>query len=1737
MKNAARPFYKSARRAQKRGPAFALRPIACCVMLACRDTPFSRCIPSGLPPTRRFPVFFQRSDRAARAASCIVAGRQARRPPAPRNILAMSHRPPAPAFALRPIAYCVVLACCELASANPTVPSVAAGSAAFRTSGSTLTVTNTPGTIINWQGFSIGAGELTHFQQKSASSAVLNRVVGNDPSSLLGSLTSNGRVFLVNPNGIIVGAGARIDTAAFIASTLNISDSDFLQGRLKFEGGGHGVLRNDGEIRASGDIMLVGPAIENTGIIRSQNGSVLLAAGRKLTITSPDAQGVRFELQAPSDTALNVGSIEARGAASMLAGTLRHSGEIRATAADVDERGRVTLVAQKEAIVDKGATVSASGPRGGDVTIRSDGLTWVAGKVDATGTAGAGGNVQILGERVGVSGADVDASGKTGGGTILVGGGLQGRNPDVRNAKATYVGPDATLKAEAGSAGDGGTIVVWGNDTAQVYGTLSVRGGSQAGNGGFVETSGHYLEVARIPDISAPHGRGGKWLLDPGEVVISAGGGDANFTAGPAFEPLSTDAVSRISQALINSALVTGDVSISTGSGGTGSGDITFDASPTLGGSIVIDKIDMATPLSILTLNAARDIRFSNGATTFQTSGGGTPALTVRLVPGSSGSGGGIFTDASATVTLSRTSAAGAVVIEPAPGVTWQNNGTLNIGANTGISLAGGATSASTLANMAGGVINIDSAPDGAALASSTSDRAGIVNNAGTVNVETSTSFDVAFTNAPGATLAVNNGSTLRFANPRTIGGTVTLTGGGTLRVADSRAGGGIFSDTSITGGGTVDVQSPGDLSPVATFRNVNAPATGLTVGANGTALFDTAPSTFGSVSVQFVPNPGVVSGVLTSDTGLTINTALDIGGTATFNGPTTVGGSVFLGSPGGGTLRGSGAFSASSLNWVAGTITGTGRKTFSNVTSADSGGAIHLAGNVGLDGPAAVWTNNGTLSHDGAGQLTLSNGATVNNALGSSWNVSSTNGVPISHGGGAATTFNNAGTFTHSGATPHTLAPSVFRNTGTINVNANSLTLGAGTGAAAGSSDTGAINLNDGASTIVFDGDRTLAAGSIVSGAGGNATVSGGTLDANGTMSNTGTYTVAGTGIAHFNTPIVPAAVVVTGGTGNFNTALATGSIDVSGGTANFAAPVIDTGTLNISGAGTANFNAATSVAGAFNLASGTLAGAGTIDLAGAVTWSGGTMTGAGTTNANSGMTVSGVADKNLTGGRTLNNAGTATFSNAASSGRGRLRTGGGATVNNTGTWQDQTVGGVVDHAAGGGNSAFNNTGTYTKSAAGTTLVETGVIFNNTGSGRVQVQNGTLQLRGGGVATRPFELSPNAALDLDGGAYTFNAGVTANGGGTLRLSGGTLDLNTDLAPGGAFQVTGGTLNAPAALTIDNAFLWSGGTIAGAGLLTTGASSTSTVSGAVTLADKTWSNFGAVTMTGNSRISLGGTAATIANRAGASFTDASTNDAPIAFSTAPANKRFFNAGTFTKNRASAAVQNINVAFANTGTTNVDSGALALTSFPQNAGVLDVGPGATLSTGGAALTNAGTGTLGGSGTIDLGGATLTNLGTVHPGAAIGAVVGTLTIAGNYAQGAAGKLEIDLGGTVQGVDYDLLKITGTAALDGTLALDARGATLPQGAVFDVIAYGGRTGDFATKTFPTGTFQATPNPTFYRVARTDGQAQQTAAPDEVKTFTTKDALIFNERLSMTADPADTDPRLRRDTIPECR
>src|SRR5687768_15184304 len=180
------------------------------------------------------------------------------------------------------------------ARGNPTGPTVANGQVTINPAGNLLSITNSPNSIINWQSFSIGANEITRFTQQSAASAVLNRVVGAggsiDPSVILGALQSNGRVFLINPSGIVFGAGSQIDVAGLVASSLKLSNADFLGGRLRFTAvPGAGAVVNEGTINAAsaGQIYLVGPSVTNSGIITSPRGELILAAGNSVELVNP----------------------------------------------------------------------------------------------------------------------------------------------------------------------------------------------------------------------------------------------------------------------------------------------------------------------------------------------------------------------------------------------------------------------------------------------------------------------------------------------------------------------------------------------------------------------------------------------------------------------------------------------------------------------------------------------------------------------------------------------------------------------------------------------------------------------------------------------------------------------------------------------------------------------------------------------------------------------------------------------------------------------------------------------------------------------------------------------------------------------------------------------------------------------------------------------------------------------------------------------------------------------------------------------------------------------------------------------------------------------------------------------------------------------------------------------------------------------------------------------------------
>ncbi|MGV8867865.1 MAG: YDG domain-containing protein, partial [Janthinobacterium svalbardensis] len=416
----------------------------------------------------------------------------------------------------------LIAACFSAAHANPVLPQVVHGQATFNQQGNLFTITNTPNTIINWQSFSVNPGEITRFLQQNAGSSVLNRITGQDPSKILGSLQSNGKVFLINPNGVLFGRDARVDVAGLVASSLALSNQDFLAGKMHFNAGEQaGAVINQGTIHAAsgGQILLIAPNVENSGIITAPNGDVLLAAGHSVQLADAANPDLRVVLSAPADQAINVGQIVAQGGRiGMLGALLNQRGVLNANSAMLGENGKIVLKASGKTLLENGSVTSA------------------------TSAVGKGGEITVLGDQVGMQGnAKVDASGALGGGTVLLGGDYQGKNVAIANARQVAVGKDASIAADAIQSGDGGKVIVWGNETARVFGSISARGGAASGDGGFVETSGHYLAVdgARVDTRArAARGKTGDWLLDPYDIDVVTGNGGAlsgvnDFTDAP----------------------------------------------------------------------------------------------------------------------------------------------------------------------------------------------------------------------------------------------------------------------------------------------------------------------------------------------------------------------------------------------------------------------------------------------------------------------------------------------------------------------------------------------------------------------------------------------------------------------------------------------------------------------------------------------------------------------------------------------------------------------------------------------------------------------------------------------------------------------------------------------------------------------------------------------------------------------------------------------------------------------------------------------------------------------------------------------------------------------------------------------------------------------------------------------------------------------------------------------------
>ncbi|MFP5382543.1 MAG: filamentous hemagglutinin N-terminal domain-containing protein [Gammaproteobacteria bacterium] len=475
-----------------------------------------------------------------------------------------------------------------LAQDLPTGEVVRHGDATFTRTDNSLTIDQRTGKlVVNWNDFSVGAGNLVDFRQNPTDIA-LNRVVGDNPSYIFGDIRAGGQVFLVNQAGILFSPTARVDAAGLVASTLGISDEDFLAGNYRFSGAGGSVV-NKGRINVTdgGYVALLGQEAINEGIITARLGAIGLGAGDRMTLDIVGDGLVNLQVDKATVDALveNRGIIIAPGgvvlmtasAMNQLAATVvNNTGVIEATSL-AERDGKVFLVAEGGNVSHTGSIdVSGEGAaNGGSVLLDSDATTLVGGEILAASgnIGGLGGDVQVLGAQVALAtGSEIIASGVAGGGTVLVGGDFQGTNADVRNAENTFVATGARIEADALAEGDGGQVIVWADDSTRFFGSISATGGSAGGNGGFAEVSGKQtLGFYGDVDLRAALGLKGQLLLDPQILRIidgaaGAAGLDGTLDPGGLINFLDTDGVlDTLSVGQIEATSLSADITLNAG--------------------------------------------------------------------------------------------------------------------------------------------------------------------------------------------------------------------------------------------------------------------------------------------------------------------------------------------------------------------------------------------------------------------------------------------------------------------------------------------------------------------------------------------------------------------------------------------------------------------------------------------------------------------------------------------------------------------------------------------------------------------------------------------------------------------------------------------------------------------------------------------------------------------------------------------------------------------------------------------------------------------------------------------------------------------------------------------------------------------------------------------------------------------------------------------------------------------
>ncbi|MEP7295967.1 MAG: filamentous hemagglutinin N-terminal domain-containing protein [Burkholderiales bacterium] len=1255
--------------------------------------------------------------------------------------------------------------------------------------GSGLTVTQSSArAVVQWDSFSIGRAGSVNFVQPDASSAILNRVTGDTPTVIAGRLSSNGLVYLVNPNGIAITSTGTVQVGGgFVASTLDLSADDFMAGRLNFTGHGSSApVRNAGsiEIGEGGYAALLGGTVGNSGTVRVALGKVGLGSGERITI---DPAGDGF---------LQV-TVPTRAIAADTQALLDVSGQIHAPGGTVELNAATLQQAVRDAVHVSGAIAARSvsgrdgkivldGGSGGNVTISGELST-------AGGSDAVGGTIIATGAKARLDPtARLDASGASGG-NILVGGDLRGGlDPaeqfvptPVRNAQSTTVSDGAIVNAD-GLRGAGGNVVVWSDAVTSMRGAITALG-SGAGAGGSVEVSSHgVLDFTGRVDVRAASGKTGTLLLDPYDITISSSADATVSNGGNTFSPTANSSV--LSVTTLQNALANANVTVTTG--GTGSpggqsGDLTVSNAVSWGSG------------NSLTLNANQNLNVNANLTA---TNGGAVTLSSLASGGSVNITGATIATNGGNLNVSATATGATTAIA-------LNNATLSVGSGTGmltstavggfaVSISGATQlSASTGSIGVNGTASATTVPFGAGI--------GLAANAELTTVGSVTLTGVGGTAGSGSNL----GHGISLQSGATLASTGSLTLLGTAAANATNRYGLYFNsgNTVAASSGSVDLRGTASGTGLGvhlaggslTLVNNGAGSFGITgTGASNTGLnvsTSTAISTTGAVAL---------TGNSTSGTGLQIGGTVSITNnsvdTLALAGNSGSNLGVLLSSTtfnlaGNATLTGT-SQSATGMYWIG-----------ASAVTVASGNVSFSGSSVLASGSRGVWfnTTGSTLTNQGAGTLQV-NGSTGssntgNYGLGFGGSVGLTTSGTVSLTGSATngaygvklfgdnSLSNSSGNFTLSG-TSNSNHGVLFNN------GANTLTNnGAGSLGVIGTSASGSglrvesnTNLSSGGTVTLagvstsnvglnFGGTNTLTASS------GNLSFSGSSVSNSGLFisgsvglvnSGAGTLSFSGTGDSYRGIELATNAAVTVAGNTSFTGVANTGT----GIFFNVGSLQLNSGNLSASGSSTTTTGSSGSVGLRLDGSTLTNAGSGTMSLVGG--------------SANTGTTLGdGVR---LTGNVTLANGGAGSLSVTGNNnaGNGLELASAAALATSGGIGLSGTSASALGLALQGTGITHTGTGTLTLNAVGGADL----------AAAVTASSGPLVISGSGNIAQSAGSIVTGNLLLSGANGNFTLNAAANQIGTLAASAGSvavnasISLNVGIVLGTAGVATSGTL-------------------------------------------------------------------------------------------------------------------------------------------------------------------------------------------------------------------------------------------------------------------------------------------------------------------------------------------------------